>query len=60
MLKSDAETLEDIRIVNMLLERVYHREFNVTGGESFITKQVDELLDVTNDIVEILEEEGEG
>ena len=60
MLKSDAETLEDIRIVIKLLERVYYRELGVTGGESFITKQVDELLDVMNDIVEILEEEGEG
>lgn len=58
MLKSDAETLEDIRIVIMLLERVYYRELGVTGGESFITKQVDELLDAMNDIVEILEEEG--
>lgn len=57
MLKSDAETLEDIRIVIMLLERVYYRELGVTGGESFITKQVDELLDAMNDIVEILEEE---
>lgn len=60
MLKSDAETLEDIRIVIMLLERVYYRELGVVGGESFITKQADELLDVMNDIVEILEEEGEG
>lgn len=60
MLKSDAETLEDIRIVIMLLERVYYRELGVTGGESFITNQVDGLLDVMNDIVEILEEEGEG
>jgi hypothetical protein len=60
MLKSDAETLEDINLVIKLLERVYYRERGVTGGESFITKQVDELLDVMNDIVEILEEEGEG
>lgn len=60
MLKSDAETLEDIRIVIMLLERVYYRELDVVGGESFITKQVDEVLDVMNDIVEIQEEEGEG
>ena len=55
MLKSDAETLEDIRIVIILLERVYYRELGVSGGESFITKQVDELLDAMNDIVEILE-----
>lgn len=60
MLKSDAETLEDIRIVIMLLERVYYRELGVAGGESFITKQVDEQLDAMNDIVEILEQEGEG
>ena len=60
MLKSDAETLEDIRIVIILLERVYYRELGVAGGESFITKQVDEVLDVMNDIVEIQEEEGEG
>mgnify|MGYP005981858335 CR=1 FL=1 len=59
MLKSDAETLEDIRIVIMLLERVYYREMGVAGGESFITKQVDEQLDAMNDIVEILEQEGE-
>ena len=44
----------------MLLERVYYRELGVTGGESFITKQVDEALDAMNDIVGILEEEGEG
>ena len=55
MLKSDAETLEDIRIVIMLLERVYYRELDVIGGESFITKQVDEALDAMNDIVEIFE-----
>lgn len=60
MLKSDAETLEDISIVIILLERVYYRELGVAGGESFITKQVDEVLDVMNDIVEIQEEEGEG
>lgn len=60
MLKSDAETLEDIRIVIMLLERVYYRELDVVGGESFITKQVDEALDAMNDIVEIFELEGEG
>ena len=53
MLKSDAETLEDIRIVIMLLNRVYCRED--VGGETFITKQVDEVLDALNDIVEILE-----
>lgn len=57
MLKSDAETLEDINLVIILLERVYYRELDVAGGESFITKQADELLDVMNDIVEILEEE---
>lgn len=55
MLKSDAETLEDIRIVNMLLERVYQRETGIAGGESYIAKQVDEVLDALNDIVEILE-----
>jgi hypothetical protein len=59
MLKSDAETLEDIRIVNILLERVYYRELGVAGGESFITKQVDDVLDVMIDIVETLQE-GEG
>lgn len=59
LLKSDAETLEDTRIVIMLLERVYYRELGVVGGESFITKQVDELLDAMNDIVEILEQEAE-
>lgn len=57
MLKSDAETLEDIRIVIVLLERAYYREWNVAGGESFITKQIDDVTDKMNEIVEMLEGE---
>lgn len=57
MLKSDAETLEDIRIVNVLLERVYFREWDVAGGESFITKQIDEAIEKMNEIIEMLEGE---
>jgi hypothetical protein len=55
MLKSDAETLEDIRIVNVLLERAYFREWDVAGGESFITKQIDEVTEKMNEIIEMLE-----
>ncbi|WP_169917424.1 hypothetical protein [Oceanospirillum multiglobuliferum] len=54
MLKSDAETL-DIRIVNVLLERAYFREWDVAGGESFITKQIDEVTEKMNEIIEMLE-----
>ncbi|MGX7126558.1 hypothetical protein [Enterococcus viikkiensis] len=57
MLKSDVETLEDIRIVNVLLELVYHREFNAVGGESFITIQIDEAIEKMNEIIEMLEAE---
>ncbi|MBU5366667.1 hypothetical protein KQI33_14895 [Enterococcus devriesei] len=57
MLKSDAETLEDVRIVIVLLERAYYREWNVAGGESFITKQIDESIESMNEIVEMLEGE---
>ncbi|MDT2637962.1 hypothetical protein [Enterococcus dongliensis] len=57
MLKSDAETLEDIRIVIVLLERAYYRECNVVGGESPVTKQIDESIESMNEIVEMLEGE---
>ncbi len=57
MLKSDAETLEDVRIVIVLLERAYCREWNIAGGESFITKQIDESIESMNEIVEMLEGE---
>ncbi|MDT2390504.1 hypothetical protein [Enterococcus avium] len=55
MLRKDAETLEDIRIVIMLLERAYFRELDVASGESFITKQIDDVTDKMNEIIEMLE-----
>ena len=57
MLRKDAETLEDIRIVIVLLERAYYREYSVVSGESFITKQIDDATDKLNEIVEMLERE---
>ncbi len=59
MLISDVETLEDIRIVNMLLIRVYDRAMDVIGRESYITKRVDDALDATNKILDLLDEEEE-